>query len=54
MSHPIRKTYWVIRTTWTGLCCRVLEIRTALAIELDGRWSRRIARDLGGHFLREK
>ena len=53
MSHPIRKTYWVMTTTWTGLRRRVLQIRTALVMELDGSRARRIARALGGHYLRE-
>jgi len=52
MAHPIRKTYWVMLTTWTGLRRRVLEIRTALTLELDGNQARRIARALGGHYLR--
>jgi hypothetical protein len=38
-------------TTWTGLRRRVLEIRTALKMELDGRRARFIARALGGHYL---
>lgn len=53
MAHPIRKTYYVMRTSWTGLRRRVLRIRTALVMELDGRRARRIARELGGHYLRE-
>ena len=53
MSHPIRKTYWVIQTTWTGLRRRVLQIRTALALDLNSRRARFIARSLGGHYLRE-
>jgi hypothetical protein len=53
MSHPIRKTYYVMRTTWTGLRRRVLQIRTALVMELDGCRARHIARALGGHYLRE-
>lgn len=52
MAHPIRKTYWVMRTNWAGLRRRVLVIRTALVMELDGHWARRIARALGGHYLR--
>ncbi len=52
MAHPIRKTYWVMITTWTGLRRRVLQIRTALDMELDGRRARGIARALGGHYLR--
>ena len=53
MSHPIRKTYYVMRrTTWTGLRRRVLRIRTALIMELDSRRARFIARSLGGHYLR--
>jgi hypothetical protein len=53
MAHPIRRTYWVMATTWTGLRRRVLQIRTALTLELDGRRARQIARALGGHYLRE-
>lgn len=53
MSHPIRKTYYVMATTWTGLRRRVLQIRTALVMELDGRRAKMIARSLGGHYLRE-
>jgi hypothetical protein len=53
MAHPIRKTYWVMATTWTGLRRRVLQIRTALTLELDGRRARMIAKALGGHYLRE-
>jgi hypothetical protein len=52
VSHPIRKTYYVMATTWTGLRRRILEIRTALAMDLDGRQARRIARQLGGHYLK--
>ena len=52
MSHPIRKTYYVMRTTWTGLRRRVLRIRTALVMELDSRRAGFIARSLGGHYLR--
>jgi hypothetical protein len=54
MSHPIRKTYWVMATTWTGLRRRVLAIRTALVMELDGRRARFIARSLGGDFLQAR
>jgi len=54
MAHPIRKTYYVMRTTWTGMRRRVLEIRTALIMELDGRQARRIARGLGGHYLQAR
>lgn len=53
MAHPIRKNFWVMAITWTGLRKRVLEIRTALVMELDGRRARYIARQLGGHFLKE-
>lgn len=53
MAHPIRKTYWVMALTWSGLRRRVLQIRTALVMELDGRRARSIARALGGHYLRE-
>lgn len=53
MAHPIHKTYYVMATTWTGLRRRVLQIRTALALELNGRRARFIARSLGGHYLRE-
>jgi hypothetical protein len=53
MAHPIRKTYWVMRTTWTGLRRRVLKIRTALTLKLDGHRALHIARALGGHYLRE-
>ena len=53
MSHPIRKNYWVMATTWTGLRRRVLEIRTALVMEVDGRRAKMIARALGGNYLRE-
>jgi hypothetical protein len=53
MSHPIRKTYWVMAITWAGLRRRVLQIRTALTLELNGRRARFIARSLGGHYLRE-
>ncbi|MFA4834823.1 MAG: hypothetical protein WC749_01960 [Dehalococcoidia bacterium] len=49
----LRKRYWVIRTTWTGLRRRVLQIRTALVMELDGRRAKKIAKALGGHYLRE-
>ena len=52
MAHPVRKTYWVMITTWSGLRRRVLSIRTALVMELDGHQARRIARALGGHYLR--
>jgi hypothetical protein len=53
MAHPIRKNYWVMAITWTGLRRRVLEIRTALIMELDGRRARMIARALGGTYLKE-
>ena len=26
MAHPVRKTYWVMITTWSGLRRRVLSI----------------------------
>jgi hypothetical protein len=51
MAIPHRTRYYVMATTWTGLRRRVLEIRTALVMELDGRRARKIARDLGGHYL---
>ena len=51
MAHPIRKTYYVMDTTWAGLRRRVLEIRTALVMDLDGRRARMITRSLGGHYL---
>ena len=53
MAHPIRKNYWVIATTWSGLRRRVLEIRSALVLDLDGRRARFIARALGGTYLKE-
>ena len=53
MAIPPRTRYWVIATTWSGLRRRVLQIRTALALDLDGRRARFIARALGGHYLRE-
>lgn len=52
-KHIVRKEYWIIKTTWTGLRRRVLQIRTALVMELDGRRARHIARALGGHYLKE-
>jgi hypothetical protein len=51
MAIPHRTRYWVMSITWTGLRRRVLEIRTALVMELDGRRARNIARSLGGHYL---
>lgn len=53
MAHARRVRYFVMATTWTGLRRRVLEIRTALTLELDGRRARFIARSLGGHYLKE-
>lgn len=52
MAHPVRTTYYVMITTWTGLRRRVLAIRTALKLDLNGRRARRIAQALGGHYLR--
>ena len=51
--HPARKTYYLVKTTWSGLRRRVLAIRTALEMDLDGRRARFIARSLGGTHLRE-
>ena len=51
--HPARKTYYLFQTTWSGLRRRVLALRTALPMELDGRRARFIARALGGHYLKE-
>lgn len=38
---------------WSGLPRRVLEIRTAKLPDLNGRTARRIARGLGGRYLKE-
>ena len=53
MSAPKRRRLWVMATTWTGLRRRILEIRTALVMDLDGRRARFIARSLGGDRLVE-
>lgn len=51
MATPTRTRYYVTTTTWTGLRRRVLVIKTALNLELDGHRARRIARGLGGRYL---
>lgn len=51
MGTPHRTRYYVVGTSWSGLLRRLLEIRTALPLDLHGRRARFIARSLGGRYL---